>query len=73
MLVTSDELFEARFPVSCEQFYPSYRERLVVNVGRVVMCGESLDALANQPESFIERHSVEQKPSQPQVISMTEQ
>jgi hypothetical protein len=30
----------------------------VVNVTRAVMRGESLNALADQRESFVERHSV---------------
>jgi len=71
--IAQDEFLEAGFPMSCQQLYPSCGERLVVNVRRAVMRGESLNALADQRESFIERLPVEHKPCEPQVISMTEQ
>ena len=73
MFIAHDEFLEARFPVSRQQLYPSCGERLVINVSSAVMRGESLDSLPDQPQSFIERHSVEQKPGEPQVISVTEQ
>ena len=73
VFIVQDEFLEARFPMSREQLYPSCRERLVVKVSSAVMRGESPNSLPDQPQRVIERHSVEQKPSQSQVISVTEQ
>jgi len=73
VFVAHDEFLEARFPVSRKQLYPSCGERLVVNVSSAVMRGESLNSLPDQPQSFIEGPSMQQKPSQSQVISVTEQ
>jgi hypothetical protein len=73
IFITRDEFFEARFPVSRKQIHPRCCERLVVNVRRAVMRGESLKAFPDQRESFVERLAVEQEPGKPQVIPVTEQ
>ena len=59
MFIAHDEFLEARFPMSREELYPSCGERLVVNVSSAVMRGESLNSFPDQPQSVIERHSVE--------------
>ena len=67
------EFLEARFPMSRQQLYPSCGEGLVIDVRRAVMRCISLNSLSDQPQSFIERFSVKQKPGEPQVIAVTEQ
>lgn len=73
IFVLADELLEGRLSMGCEQLDPCGRDRLMVDLRRSEMRGVSLNAFPNQQESFIERLSVEQKPSQPQVISVPEQ
>jgi len=52
------EFLEARFLMGRQQLYPSCGERLVIDVSSAVMRGESLNSLPDQPQSFIEGHSV---------------
>jgi len=72
MFIADEELFEARLIVGREEFHPSRRECLMVDVGRPVVHGISPDAVSNQRESLIEWVSMEQEPSQPQMIAMPE-
>ena len=72
VFVARDEFGEARLMMSGEQFHPGRCDRLVVEVGNPEVRGVFLYAVADQRERFLERHSMEQKPGQPQVISVAE-